>query len=82
MFQNVLIMFTHRFHWQDTVTSPKAFDYDPDDKSKAIYGPQAVKDEATAKNTYANSVIADAYTMVGTAMRKSLPTNRCSDRIG
>ena len=66
----MLIMPSHSFHWQDTVTNPKAWDYDPDDKNKAIYGPQAVKDEATAKNTYANSVIADAYTMAGTAMSK------------
>lgn len=61
----------HRFHWRSTVTNPKALDSDPDDDSKAVYGSQAVKDEATAKNTYANSVIADAYTIAGTAMCKS-----------
>ena len=48
-------------------------DSDPDDNENFIYGPQAVKDEATSKNTYANSVIADAYTMVATAMSKSGP---------
>ena len=46
-------------------------DYDPDDHTRLIYGPQDVKDEATTKNTRANYVIADAYTMVGTAMSKS-----------
>jgi hypothetical protein len=66
----MLIMFTYSFHWHKTVTNPKAWDYDPDDKDKMVYGPQAVKDEAKAKNTHANSVIADAYTMAGTAISK------------
>lgn len=50
------------------MTDPRAKDNDPDDKEKPIYGAPAVKDIAKAKNTYANSVIADAYTMAGTAM--------------
>ena len=61
------IYLNETFLWKDTVTNPKAYDFDPDDHNKIVYGPQAATDEAASKKTYANSVIADAYTMAASA---------------
>jgi hypothetical protein len=52
------------------ITDPQATDSDPDNKDEGVYGPKNVKAKALEKNTYANSVIADAYAVAGLALSK------------
>lgn len=66
----ILTSSKNSFHWPWMITNPQAFDYDPDDTNQAVYGPAAVKAEASSKNAYGTSVIADTYSVTGLAMGK------------
>jgi len=68
-FTRRLIGFTS-FHWPWLITDPQALDSDPDNEKDKVYGPKDVKAKALEKNTYANSVIADAYAVTGLATSK------------
>lgn len=47
-------------------------DFDPDDHSEIIYGPEAAKKEALRRNTGATYLVAETYAIAGLAMYRLL----------